>query len=44
MAFYKETKSWTLNGERIRVVDSNEHLGLVSLGLMRNKRILMPIL
>ena len=33
MAFYKETKPWTLNGERIRVVDSNEHLGLVVSGL-----------
>ena len=33
MAFYKETKPWTLKGERVRVVDSNEHLGLVVSGL-----------
>ena len=28
MAFYKETKPWTLNGERVKVVDSNELGGL----------------
>ena len=33
MSYYKETRPWTLNGERVRVVDSNEHLGLVVSGL-----------
>ena len=32
MNFYKETKPWTLNGETVRVVDSNEHLGIVVSG------------
>ena len=32
MAFYKETTPWTLDGERVKVVDSNEHLGLVVAG------------
>ena len=32
MAFYKDTKPWTLNGERIEVVDNNDHLGLVVSG------------
>ena len=29
MAFYKDTKPWTLNGEKVDVVDENEHLSLV---------------
>ena len=33
MAFYKDTRPWTLNGERIDVVDSNDHLGLVVSGI-----------
>ena len=33
MAYYKDTRPWTLNGERVRVVDTNEHLGLVVSGL-----------
>ena len=32
MQFYKDTKPWTLNGERVSVVDNNEHLGLVVSG------------
>ena len=32
MAFYKDTTPWTLNGEKVKVVDSNEHLGLVVSG------------
>ena len=32
MDFYKATCPWTLDGERIRVVDSNEHLGLIVSG------------
>ena len=33
MAYYKETSPWTLNGERIEVVDNNEHLGLIVAGI-----------
>ena len=32
MNYYKETRPWTLNGERVRVVDNNEHLGLIVSG------------
>ena len=32
MTYYKETKPWTLNGERVSVVDNNEHLGLIVSG------------
>ena len=32
MAFYKDTKPWLLNGERIKVVNENEHLGLIVSG------------
>ena len=32
MEFYKETTPWTLDGERVKVVDSNEHLGLIVAG------------
>ena len=32
MEYYKQTKPWTLNKERIEVVDSNDHLGLVVSG------------
>ena len=28
ISFYKDTSPWTLNGEVVRVVDTNEHLGL----------------
>ena len=33
MAFYKDTMPWTLNGQRISVVDNNEHLGLIVSGI-----------
>ena len=33
MAFYKETCPWTLNGERVTIVDDNEHLGLIVSGM-----------
>ena len=29
MDYCRETKPWTLNGERVKVVDNNEHLGLI---------------
>ena len=32
MDFYKSTCPWTLNGEKISVVDTNEHLGLTVSG------------
>ena len=32
MAFYKETCPWTLNGEKVKVVENNEHLGLIVSG------------
>ena len=32
MDFYKSTCPWTLNGEKISVVDTNEHLGLIVAG------------
>ena len=32
MAYYKETSPWTLCGERVRVVDKNEHLGMIVSG------------
>ena len=32
MDFFKKTKPWTLNGDRIDVVDANDHLGLVVSG------------
>ena len=32
MAFYKDTKPWTLDGKRVMVVENNEHLGLVVSG------------
>ena len=32
MAFYKDTMPWSLNGETVKVVDSNEHLGLIVAG------------
>ena len=32
MAFYKETTPWTLNGEKVKVVEENEHLGMVVAG------------
>ena len=33
MAFYKDTARWTINSEKIHVVDSNEHLGLIVSGI-----------
>ena len=30
--FYKDTRPWTLNGDRINVVENNDHLGLVVSG------------
>ena len=38
MTFYKETSPWTLNGETVKVVDANEHLGLVVAGLGEEER------
>ena len=38
MAFFKDTSPWTLNGEKIDVVDSNEHLGLIVAGLDEEQR------
>ena len=32
MAYYKDTRPWTLNGERIEVVENNDHLGRVVSG------------
>ena len=32
MTFYKETTPWTLNGEKVKVVEENEHLGMVVAG------------
>ena len=33
MAFYKDTTPWRLNGEVVKVVDTNDHLGLVVAGI-----------
>ena len=38
MAFYKDTSPWTINGEKISVVDSNEHLGLKVSGTDEERR------
>ena len=38
MAYYKDVKPWTLDGNRVRVVDSNEHLGLVVSGLKEEQK------
>ena len=38
MDFYKSTCPWTLNGERISVVDTNEHLGLIVAGYNEESR------
>ena len=38
MAFYKDTTPWTLNGETIKVVEKNEHLGLIVAGLNEEQR------
>ena len=32
MSFYKDTSPWTLDGQTVKVVDSNEHLGLLVSG------------
>ena len=33
MQYYKDTATWTINGEKIKVVDSNDHLGLIVSGI-----------
>ena len=33
MLFFKETSPWTLNGKKISVVDSNDHLGIIVAGM-----------
>ena len=38
MAFYKETTPWKLDGQRVPVVDANDHLGLVVAGLDEEQR------
>ena len=38
MAFYKDTKPWTLNGERVKVVENNEHLGLIVSGIEEEQK------
>ena len=38
MAYFKDIAPWTLNGEKISVVDSNEHLGLVVAGCDEEQR------
>ena len=38
ITFYKDTKPWTLNGETVRVVDDNEHLGLIVSGLEEEQK------
>ena len=32
MEFYRDNAPWKLNGERLNVVDDNEHLGLIVSG------------
>ena len=32
MNYYKDTKPWILNSERISVVENNDHLGLIVSG------------
>ena len=32
MDFYRDTRPWTLNGDRIKVVEHNDHLGLIVSG------------
>ena len=38
MDFYEKTKPWTLNGERVKVVGENEHLGLLVSGLNEEQK------
>ena len=38
MAYYKETCPWTLNGERVKVVENNEHLGLIVSGMAEEQK------
>ena len=38
VAFYKDTAHWTINGKKICVVDSNEHLGLIVSGIDEEQR------
>ena len=38
MAYYKETSPWTLNGERVKVVENNDHLGLIVSGMAEEQK------
>ena len=38
MNFYKDTEPWTLNGEKVSVVDDNDHLGLVVSGVNEDSK------
>ena len=38
MAYYKDVNPWTLDGNRVRVVDSYGHLGLVVSGLEEEQK------
>ena len=38
MAYYQDISPWTINGKRIKVVDDNEHLGLVVSGLNEEQK------
>ena len=38
MDYYGDTMPWSLNGERIAVVQNNEHLGLVVSGLHEEQK------
>ena len=38
MDFFKDTRPWHLDGERVTVVDDNEHLGLILSGLNEEQK------
>ena len=38
MQYYKDTSPWTLNGERVSVVENNEHLGLIVSGTCEEQK------
>ena len=38
MDYYQQIKPWTLNGEKIEVVDTNEHLGLLVSGIKEEQK------
>jgi hypothetical protein len=38
MAFYRDTRPWILNGERVKVVENNEHLGLIVSGIEEEQK------